>query len=218
MRLSNGTIMILGADDKNIGRKVFDLKIMQTFPIISIDNDNSILVTKDLKEKSISGYDHLSIPPDLNLHLTSHIGPDRHLEFQTDFVDHNSGLLLNDFLHLFTWMSKPISSYKEPRGTWFQAQMIFPSKDILFTANTGIFVDFFVHNVMNKVLVSEHPLFNESMRLVGDNSGYIVGPYDFEQLIRGNHKFTPKFSFSLRFGYYENLAGVSKIYLPLELK
>ena len=68
MRLKNGTIMILGPDEENIGRKVFDLKIMQTFPIISIDKNNSILLTKDLKETSINGYDHLSIPPDINLH------------------------------------------------------------------------------------------------------------------------------------------------------
>jgi len=56
------------------------------------------------------------------------------------------------------------------------------------------------------------------MRLVGDNSGYIIGPYNFEQLIRGTHRFIPKFSFSARFGYYENLVGSSKIYIPLELK
>lgn len=217
MRLQNGTIMILGADDQNIGRKVFDLKVTQTFPIISIDND-SILITKDLKEIPISGYDHLSIPPDLNLHLTNHSGLERHLNFQTDFVDHGGGLLKKDFLHIFTWMSKPISLYREPHGTWHQAQMIFPPKDNLFTVNTSIFADFFVHNEPNKTAVSDYPLFNETMRLVGDNSGYIIGPYDFEQLIRGEHRFVPKFSFSVRFGYYENLIGSSRIYIPLELK
>lgn len=210
--------MILGADDQNIGRKVFDLKIMQTFPIISIDNDNSILVTKDLKEMPINGYDHLSIPPDLNLHLTSHVGLERHLNFKTNFVDYDSGLLKDNFLHLFTWMSKPISLYRQPHGTWHQAQMIFPPKDSLFTLSTGIFVDFFVHNIPDKTIVSDYQLFNSTMRLVGDNSGYIIGPYDFEQLIRGKHQFMPKFSFSARFGYYENSADSSKIYIPLELK
>lgn len=218
MRLQNGTIMILGADDQNIGRKVFDLKVMQTFPIISIDNDDSILVTKDLKEIPISGYDHLSIPPDLNLHLTNHRGLERHLKFKTDFVDHDSGLLKEGFLHLFTWMSKPISSYREPRGVWHQAQMIFPPKDNLFTANTGIFVDFFVHNTPDKTIVGDYQLFDSAMRLVGDNSGYIIGPYEFEHLVRGKHRFIPKFYFSARFGYYENLSGSSKIYIPLELK
>jgi hypothetical protein len=218
MRLQNGTIMILGADDKNIGRKVFDLKIMQTFPIISIDKDNSIFVNKNLKEVSISGYDHLSIPPDLNLHLTDHHGLERHLNFQTNFVDYSSGLLKNKFLHLFTWMSKPISLYRQPHGTWHQAQIRFPPKDNLFTVNTGIFVDFFVHNIPDKTIVSDYKLFNKTMRLVGDNSDYIIGPYDFEQLIRGKHRFIPKFSFSARFGYYENLSNSSKIYIPLELK
>ena len=218
MRLKNGTIMILGADDKNVGRKVFDLKVMQTFPIISIDNDNSILVTKDLKETSINGYDHLSIPPDLNLHLTENGGLDRHLNFETDFVDFDSGLLRENFLHLFTWMSKPISEYREPHGTWYQGQMIFPPKDKLFTINSSIFVDFFVHNYSNEAAVNNHICTDKTMRLVGDNSGYIVGPYDFEQFIRGSHRFTPKFSFSARFGYYENLTGFSKIYIPLELK
>ena len=146
--------MILGADDRDIGRKVFDLKIMQTFPIISIDNDNSILVTKNLEEMPISGYDHLSIPPDLNLHLTSHGGLERHLKFKTDFVDYNTGLLKNNFLHLFTWLSKPISLYREPHGTWNQAQMIFPPKDDLFTTNTGIFVDFLFIIYLIKTLLT----------------------------------------------------------------
>ncbi len=218
MRLKNGTIMILGADDNNAGRKVFDLKVMQTFPIISIDDDNSILITGDLKETSINGYDHLSIPPDLNLHFTKNDGLNRHLNFKTDFVDFDSGLLRENFLHLFTWMSKPISEYREPRGTWHQAQIIFPPKDKLFTISSSIFVDFFVHNYPNETAVNNHVLINNTMRLVGDNNGYIIGPYNFEQLIRGSHWFTPKFYFSARFGYYENLTGFSKIYIPLELK
>jgi hypothetical protein len=218
MRLKNGTIMILGADDKDVGRKVFDLKVMQTFPIISVDDNDSTLITKDFKETPINGYDHLSIPPDLNLHLTKNNGLDRHLNFKTDLVDFDSGLLRNNFLHLFTWMSKPISTYHEPHGTWYQAQMIFPPKDKLFTTSTSIFVDFFVHNFPDKKMVNDHALFDKTMRLVGDNSGYIIGPYDFEQLVRGSHRFTPKFSFSARFGYYENSTDSSKIYIPLELK
>ncbi|MFH1001381.1 MAG: hypothetical protein V1783_11150 [Bacteroidota bacterium] len=218
MRLKNGTIMILGADDRDIGKKVFDLKVMQTFPIISIDSDNSILSTKNFRGTLINGYNHLSIPPDLNLHLTKNNGLYRHLNFKTDFVDFDSGLLKENFLHLFTWMSKPISIYREPHGTWNQAQIIFPPKDKLFTTDTGIFVDFFVHNAPDKMAVCNHYLFDKTMRLVGDNSGYIIGPYSFEQLIRGSHRFTPKFSFSLRFGYYENLTSFSKIYIPLELK
>ncbi len=218
MRMKNGTIMILGADANNIGRKVFDLKVMQTFPIISIDNDNSFLITKDFNETSISGYDHLSIPPDLNLHLTKNSGLDRHLSFKTDFVDFNGGLLKNDFLHLFTWMSKPISAYREPHGTWEQAQIIFPPKDKIFSDNSSIFVDFFVHNFPNETVIRNHPLLDKTMRLVGDNSGSIVGTFDFVLPNRGSHRFTPKFSFSARFGYYENLMGSSKVYIPIEMR
>jgi hypothetical protein len=191
---------------------------MQTFPIISIDDNNSFLVTSDLNKTSISGYDHLSIPPDLNLHLTKNSGLDRHLNFKTDFVDFDSGLLKDNFLHLFTWMSKPIPVYHEPHGTWNQAQIIFPPKDQFFTVNTSIFVDFFVQNFFHETTVKTYPLFDKTMRLVGDNSGYIIGPYDFEQLIRGTHRFTPKFSFSARFGYYENPTGSSKIYIPIEMR
>lgn len=210
--------MILGADSENVGRKVFDLKITQAFPIISIDNSNSILVSKDLKEKVLDGYDHLSIPPDLRLHLTSHTNLEKHLNFQTDLVDRDSGLLKSDFQHLFTWMSKPIASYRQPHGSWHQAVMIFPPKDDLFTSNTSIFVDFFVHNIPNEAAVCDYPLFNTTMRFSGDNSGYVLGPHSFGRLIRGAHRFEPKFSFSARFGYHENSDGSSKIYIPLELK
>ena len=218
MRLDNGTIMILGPDVSNIGRKVFDLKIMQTFPIISIDRGGSRLLSRKAKEIPIDEYDHLSIPPDLNLHLTRNTGNKRYLKFRTELVDYKSGLLKVDLLHLFTWMSSPVSLYREPRGTWHQAQLIFPPKDSRYSNSTSIFVDFFVHNYPCEDSIKNYKLFDSAMRLVGDNSGYIVGPYEFSQLVRGNHKFSPKFLFSLRFGFYENEEGHSTIYVPFKIE
>lgn len=88
MCLDNGTIMILGPDINNVGRKVFDLKITQTFPIISINRAGSILSSRKTKDMAIEKYDHLSIPPDLNLHLTGDTGYKKHLKFKTDLVNY----------------------------------------------------------------------------------------------------------------------------------
>lgn len=217
MRLGNGTIMILGPDDSNVGRKVFDLKITQTFPIISIDRRGSYILSKGFRKIDINEYDHFSIPTDLNLHLTSNTGKQKHLKFKTELVDYRTGFLKINLLHLFTWMSCPISFYQQPHGIWYQAEIIFPPKDSLYTESTGIFIDFFVHNYSTEEKIKSYKLFDSAMRLVGDNSGYIIGPYEFSDLIRGNHSFSPKFLFSLRFGFYENHENNSKIYIPFEI-
>jgi len=47
--MKSGTIMILGPDRDFISRKVFDLKIIQTFPIITTKSGKTKLRTK--KEK-----------------------------------------------------------------------------------------------------------------------------------------------------------------------
>jgi hypothetical protein len=210
--------MIIGPGADSIERKVFDLKITQTFPIISIESGGARLFSKKIKDLPIEEYNHLSIPPDLNLHLTRDTGDEKHLKFKTEVVNYDSGLLKIDFLPLFTWMSAPISNYRQPHGTWNQAQLIFPPKDSKYSNSTGIFVDFFVHNYHAENLIKKHKLLNPTMRLVGDNSGYIIGPYELSETIRGNHSFSPKFLFSLRFGFYENKDGYSKIHIPFEIE
>ncbi len=52
--MKSGTIMILGPDRDFISRKVFDLKIIQTFPIITTKSGKTKLRTKK-EEIDING-------------------------------------------------------------------------------------------------------------------------------------------------------------------
>jgi len=201
--MKSGTLMILGPDQESIGRKVFDLKIIQTFPIITTDPGKTKLIA-DGTETEIDDYQHFSIPPDLGLHLTKSSGNDRHLRFDLNLVNPEEGTLTEDFVRLFTWRSRPISNYRQPIGKWHQAQIICLPKDTQFTEKTGIFIDFFVHkNREDAQRIQQLPYLDSSMRYVGDNSGNITGPYEFNEIVRGNHKVNPNYLFTIRFGYHE---------------
>ena len=210
--------MILGPDRDFIGRKVFDLKITQTFPIITTESGKTKLKTKK-EEIDIKEYQHLSIPPDLNLHLTKSIGDKRHLSFYIDLVNHNNGTLKEDLVHLFTWCSRQISNYRKPIGTWEQAQIIFPSKDNKFTENTGIFIDFFVHKRPEETqLIQHYPYLFESMRFAGVNHRNLSGPYQFNEIVRGKHRVISNYLFTIRFGYYETESDCAILNIPFSIK
>jgi len=58
--MKSGTIMILDPVRDFISRKVFDLKIIQTFPIITTKSGKTKLRTKK-EEIDINEYQHLSM-------------------------------------------------------------------------------------------------------------------------------------------------------------
>jgi len=210
--------MILGTDQASISRKVFDLKIIQAFPIITTDSGKTKLIANGT-ETAIDNYQHFSIPPDLSLHLTKSLGENRHLRFETNLVNREEGTLTEDFVRLFTWRSRPISNYRQPIGTWHQAQIICLPKDQRFTDNTGIFIDFFVHKRPKYAQnIPELPYQDTSMRYIGDNSGNILGPYEFNEIVRGNHRVKPNYLFTIRFGYHEAEGDCAILYVPFSLK
>lgn len=216
--MKNGTIMILAPDKKDIGRKVFDLKIIQSFPIITTDANTTKLITEN-GEENIMDYQHLSIPPDLNLHLTKSSGKDRHLNFDINLVNGENGTINRDFVRLFTWCSSPINNYKQPIGKWFQAQIICLGKDSEFTDNTGVFIDFFVHKTPQDIeKISQTPYRFENMRFVGDRHGNIIGPYKFNEIVRGHHKIEANYFFTIRFGYAEIHDQQAVLDVPFRLK
>ncbi len=210
--------MILGPDKESIGRKVFDLKIIQTFPILTTDSGKTKLMA-DGTETEIDDYQHFSIPPDLGLHLTKTLGENRHLRFNTNLVNQKEGTLTEDFVRLFTWCSRPISNYRQPIGKWCQAQIICLPKDTQFTNNTGIFIDFFVHkNREDAQKIPQLPYLDSRMRYIGDNSGNITGPYEFNKIVRGNHEVKPNYLFTIRFGYHEADNDFAILEVPFPLR
>lgn len=212
----NGTLMVCSFGNDNTARKVFDLKVTNTWPILSISKKHPQFF-RDNSGKTIpivKPFQHISIPPDLRLHLTEQSSGFHY--FLYNGLVNTDGTLKNDFVHLLSWLSLPIDKYPQPRGKWQGAELHIFKKDEVFTQRTGIFIDLFAHNNENvDERLSEIPFLNSTMRFFHDNAikGRIIR---FKDLIRKqNLKIVPKFYLTLRYGFWECLENNCVIYLPL---
>lgn len=213
-RKHNGIILIGGFGQDGTGRKVFDLKVTNTFPIISINTQEpQFFVNADgeITEFSIRNQ-HISIPPDLNIHLT----PSYHF-LHKDIIN-ESGLVKNDFVYLFGWFSKPIDLFKNFTGTYDQAMLFFLTPDKNFNSQTGLFVELFAHNQHNEVdRIMAEPTADETVRYISNHEQYPVTTIKFSELIRAeNPKITPQFYLSLRYGFWEPPDNKSYILLKAQ--
>jgi len=66
----SGVICVLANYSGDLVRKVADFKFTNKYPTLTIQNDKKILVNNIKKEFSIGKWQHITVPPDLNLHLT----------------------------------------------------------------------------------------------------------------------------------------------------
>ncbi len=101
--------MILAPDQTGAGRKVIDLKITQRFPIFNLDQ-KSALIREDGSILDTSEYRHLSMPPDLRVHLTkakTNTGKDRLFLVREPQIS-QEGNLNDQHLHVLTFISAPI--------------------------------------------------------------------------------------------------------------
>jgi len=130
-RKPNGTIMILAPDHTGAGRKAIDLKVTQRFPIFDLGL-NSGLIRTDGSIEDKSEYRHLSVPPDLRVHLTkasTNTGNDREFLIRNPLTS-AEGNLIPDHLHVMSFISAPVINYPEPKDssqrnhTWHQAVII----------------------------------------------------------------------------------------------
>jgi len=209
-RKPNGTIMLLAPDHVGIARKVIDLKVMQRFPILDLGRQ-SWMTNVDGTLTDTSRYEHLSIPPDLRVHLTGARTGDRKdrlflIEQPQALQD---GSLSGPLLHLLTFVSAPVTTYPEPRNssqsnrTWHQAAIIMLPADREYSAKrTRMFLDLFVHQQPYAPSFALHmPMAQAEMRLpFGERC--ILGPHWFQDLVRGSDM-TTRYFFTLRFGYCE---------------
>jgi len=197
--MKNGIIGILCASNK-----VVDLKITNSLPMIALE-DKSCLVVENQK-RDISGFQHLSIPSDLCIHLTKRVSGDQ----QTEYVFFDSPQLQSIFSDadmtfrlLFTYVSPPINLTPKFQGKWEQAAIISPFPDNDFDSKrTRVFFDFIVHTENTSGNLPTIPFATEGMRLAYDRHGCIFGPYLFDGLQRKPRVSSDLF-FSVRYGYVE---------------
>lgn len=66
--------------DGNIARKVFDLKFTTRYPTITLPSNQKLFVINNGSQYESGKFQHITIPPDLNLHLTAE-GSSKSYEF-----------------------------------------------------------------------------------------------------------------------------------------
>ena len=167
--------------------------------------DKSYLIVENQK-RDISGFQHLSIPSDLCIHLTKRVSGDQQAEYvffdspqlQSIITDTDLTVRL-----LFTYVSPPINFTPQFQGSWYQAAVLSPLPDSLFDLNkTRVFIDFFVHTEDESMNLPTVPFASEGMRLAYDRTGCIFGPFLFDGLQR-KPQVKSDLLFSVRYGYVE---------------
>src|SRR3712207_3844826 len=101
-KIKNGMIVFL-KDQVFPGPKLLDIEITNTFPLIALSEKTYLQYSLNQSE-TLTGYDHIAIPPDFRLHIS---GPNDHLFFNAEPVwDFLDGDALTPF-HYFTVVGLP---------------------------------------------------------------------------------------------------------------
>jgi hypothetical protein len=205
MRVRNGIIaFVMG--DLPAAQRLLSLEVTNTFPIVRLGR-MPILLHKDGVAEELVGFDHISIPADLRLHMTH---DDRHVIF--DVADLWTALEREMPVvphHLFTHIGLPFGK-TDPlvapgsRKRWQQAAIVSPLPDNKFGQSTRLFIDFFIHSISaDQSGIENFGFVCTNMRLARDHHGSVFGPFEFSAIQRHRLPVRPDLGFSLRFGYTE---------------
>lgn len=182
---------------------------------------NPILIHADGSFENIEQANHLSLPPDLRLHITSH---NYHIRFDVSSIwDMLNNLSLIPATHLFTFIDVPFAQTKplvSRRKVWQQAVLIAPIPDKDFSSDTRMCIEFFIHSTEFKqkdieVLPFTIPKMN--LRAAPDPTGAIFGPYWFGELQRRDCNPRLDLMYSIRMCYAapQDSRPVSFTFVPL---
>jgi hypothetical protein len=193
--------MVCGANQHGHACKVIDIKVTNTFPIIALDRKTE-LIDGDGNVHDLTGYQHFSIPADLEVHLTGddHNGVKKRLFFEPSFTDHNRNLTA-PLQKVFTFVSAPVQYYEKLQGHWFQAQIVLLNPDgVYIPGYTRLFLEFFAHKSMDQKVIEASPVTGLKIHRMQ----FVMGPFSFASLQR-KLKQPAHFVFSYRVGFCEDI-------------
>lgn len=181
------------------------------------------MIYTDGSFEEIKGADHLSVPADLRMHITSHTD---HIRFDISPIwDMLDNLSLIPITHIFTFIGVPFV-YAKPlvkqfqRKLWHQAALISPIPDDNFSSDSRMCVEFFIHSMeflRKNVEGLPFTIPRMNMRVAPDRSGAVFGPFWFGELQRRNCPSRPDVTFSIRMCYSapQDNRPVTFTYTPL---
>lgn len=228
--MENGIIALLSFDNDSVKQKAFnlrqsrialDLKITSNFPIISFDNDSTILVfnkTTGLTEEV--EVQHFSIPQNLHLHLTTK--DRRHIFFNSDLINDNKTGLKNNLTRIFSWFSGPLKNCRPlEKLKRHEAALIIMIPGVKHTDRTGVFADFFIHSSsVSPSLILAEVFQDQTCYIMADHNAALYGPTQlhFAGIFRKEpkHRVVDVFM-TIRYGFYESDSDFKKLDIPFEL-
>lgn len=188
--------------------RAIELKVSGNHILLAL-GPNPILIDGNGTHQRISEFQHLTIPPDLEIHLTRFDrDPSGRIFFDPCPTDRNPVILslVAPVARLFAYVSPPtsycpvLSGFRRKKG----AALFLLNGDTSYNPyHSRCFLEFFVHTFRDEDLlrVRNAPMLRDDMRLPFEGAS-IQGPFPFAQLVpKSNRKFT--FAFSVRFGYCE---------------
>lgn len=103
-----GIVCILANYKTSEMRKVLDFKITSGYPTVTIPKDFTVSIPQ--LSQTVQGYQHITIPPDLQVHLTGHHKPKIWGDDMRDLVAED-GRLKEDYIKVLTVVFPPISNF-----------------------------------------------------------------------------------------------------------
>lgn len=108
---SKSALLAVLANYKNQkARKVVDFKFTRTFPMIALPADKKILLPQEKTEYDLDKFQHITIPPDLNIHLTSEKKQKERKFLGLTGLVNKEGFLQKKYQKILTVVFPPINS------------------------------------------------------------------------------------------------------------
>jgi len=203
--LRNGIIGFL-ASGRLPGRIYSSIAITNTFPMIYLKA--AVLHFVDGSTADVAAYDHLSVPPDLRLHLSGRAANPIYFDVSSVWQLIAEGDA-SRAAHCFSVISRPFKDLDRfplpaKRKRVSQALFVSPKPDAHFNSNTRLVLDFFVHYRHTPMeAIADHPPIRGGVRHANDAHGDVVGPFPFNSLQRRDSRQPDSVGFSIRMGFAE---------------
>lgn len=136
----SGIVCILANYGSPEMRKVMDFKVTSAYPMITFPSKFDVI----LDDEVVTGYQHLTIPPDLRMHLTGHQKPRKWLRSFEDNLD-DLGRSKKEYFKLLTVEFPPISDFPVfSNKTYNGALIVAFSQMTQWNQNTAYTLELFV--------------------------------------------------------------------------
>jgi hypothetical protein len=217
-KLKNGMIAVTDGTISATAKKWLDVEVTNRWPLVALGARAKVL-SADLGYE-LEGEAHLSLRPDLRLHVTT---PTEHIFFDARPAWAVADGEATEKLRWFTAIGKPFGPADLLTGgkhrVWHQGALVSPFlDDRCDPTRTRLFLDFFLHTSRHAPPTDVTPPALPMMRPAYDRHGCTLGPFRLATLHRRQPPPGDDLLITFRFGFVElDDATPERIYIHTSL-